>query len=53
MLGALDEKVKNFLHVLRRKEGVVNTVVAMATAKVLIARSQYEHLKCLYFYLFI
>ena len=34
------------MHVLRRKGGVVNTVVAIATAKALIARSQDEHLKC-------
>ena len=47
MLGTLDEKVKNFLHVLRRKGGVVNTVVAVATAKALIARSSDEHLKSL------
>ena len=47
MLGTLDEKVKTFLRVLRRKGGVVNTVVAVATAKALIGRSQDEHLKCL------
>ena len=38
VLGELDEKVKHFLHVLRRKVGVVNTVVAVATAKAFIAR---------------
>ena len=32
---------------LRRKGGIVNTVVAIATAKALIARSQDEHLKCI------
>ena len=47
MLGTLDEKVKIFLHVLRRKGGVGNTVVAVATAKALIARSSDEHLNCL------
>ena len=47
MLGTLDAKVQTFLHVLRRKGGVVNTVVAIATAKALIARSQDEHLKCI------
>ena len=47
MLGCLDEKVQSFLHVLKRKGGVVNTVVAVATAKALIARNEYEHLKCL------
>ena len=47
MLGTLDEKVKNFIYVLRRKGAVVNTVVAVATAKALIARSSDEHLKCL------
>ena len=49
MLGTLDKKVKTFFHVLRRKGGVVNTVVAVTTAKVLIARSLDEHLKkCLH-----
>ena len=33
MLGELDEIMKNLLHVLRRTEGVVNTVMADATAK--------------------
>ena len=47
MLGTLDEKVKTFLHVLRRKGGVINTVVVVATAKGLIAKSLDEHLKCL------
>ena len=45
MLGTLDAKIQTFLHVQRRKEGVVNTVVAIDTAKALIARSQDEHLK--------
>ena len=47
MLRTLDEKVETFLHVLRRKGDVVNTVVAVATAKALIARTLDEHLKCL------
>ena len=47
MFGTLDAKVQIFLHVLRRKGGVVNTIVAIATAKTLIARSQDEHLKCI------
>ena len=45
MLRTLDEKVKTFLHVLRRNGGVVNTVVAVVTAKSLIARNPDEHLK--------
>ena len=47
VLGTLDEKVKNFLTILRRKGGIVNTAVAIATAQALIARSQDEHLKCI------
>ena len=47
MLGTLDEKVKNILTILRRKGGVVNTVVAIATAQALKERSQDEHLKCI------
>ena len=47
MLGYLDEKSQSFLHVLRRKGGIVNTVVAVTTAEVLIAGSEYEHLKFL------
>ena len=45
MLGALDEKVRNFLQIVRRKGGVVNTVVAIATAKALIEKSDQQHLK--------
>ena len=37
--------MKNFLLALRRKEDVVNTVVAIASAKVLIQKSNEEHLK--------
>ena len=47
ILGELDEKMNNHLHVLRRKEGAVNTVMADATAKAFITRSQNEHLKCI------
>ena len=39
--------MKTFLHVLRRKDGLVNAIVAVATVKALIARSPDEHLKCL------
>ena len=45
LLGTIDEKVKNFFFALRQKGGVVNTVVAIATAKALIERSKDEHLK--------
>ena len=45
MLGAIDQKVQNFLAILRRKGGVVNTVVANATAQALIDKSEDEHLK--------
>ena len=46
MLGSLDEKVKNFLMILRRKGGVVNSVVAIAVVQALIEKSTDEHLKC-------
>ena len=45
LLGKLDETVKNFLIALRKKGGVVNTVVANATAKALISKSDDEHLR--------
>ena len=45
MFGAIDQKVQNFLALLRRKGGVVNTVVANATAQALIDQSEDEHLK--------
>ena len=41
-LGKLDEKVKNFLLALRRKGGVVNTLVAIAAAKAFIQKSNEE-----------
>ena len=45
VLGAvLDEKMRHFSLQLRKKGGVVNTVVAVATAKALIARSSDEYL---------
>ena len=45
LLGlVLDEKVKHFLLQLWKKSGVVNTVVAVATAKALIAGSR-DHFK--------
>lgn len=42
MLNYLDEKIKTFVLALHKKEGVVNTVVAIATAKVLIEQSEDE-----------
>ena len=45
LLGNIDEKVKNFQTALRQKGGVVNAVVANATAKALIERRNDEHLK--------
>ena len=39
MLGSVDEKVKNFLIILRWKGGVVNSVVAIAAAQALIQKS--------------
>ena len=45
LLGKLDETVKNFLIALRKKGGVVNTVVANATAKALISKSDNEYLQ--------
>ena len=47
MLQTLDKKVKTFPLVLTRKDGMVNAVVAVATAETLIVRSLDEHLKCL------
>ena len=47
MLETVDEKVCNFLQIVRRKGGVVNSVVAIATAKVLVTKSDLEHLKAL------
>ena len=47
LLETVDEKVSNFLQIVRRKEGVLISVVAIATAKALIAKSDLEHLKAL------
>ena len=47
MLGSLDEKVRTFLLLLRSKGGVVNSVVAIAVAQALIAKSSDESLKLL------
>ena len=47
MLGSLDKKLKNFLLILGRKRGVVNSVVAIAVAQALIKKSADEHLKCI------
>ena len=47
ILGSIDEKVKNFLLILRRKGGVVNSAVAIAAAQALIQKSSDEHLKCI------
>ena len=47
MLETVDEKVCNFLQIVRRKGGVVNSIVAIATAKALIAKSDLEHQKAL------
>ena len=46
MLDSIDEKVKNFILILRRKGGVVNSVVAIAAAQALNQKSPDEHLKC-------
>ena len=42
MLETVDEEVCNFLQIVRRKEGVVNSVVAITTAKALIAKSDLD-----------
>ena len=47
ILGSVDEKVKNFLLILRQKGGVLNSVVAIAAAQALIQKSSDEHLKCI------
>ena len=45
MLGHIDEQMETFLLALCKKGGVVNTMVAVATIKVLIEKSNNEHLK--------
>ena len=47
MLETVDEKVCNFLQFVRRKGDVVSLLVANATAKAFIAKSDPEHLKAL------
>ena len=47
MLKTIDEKVWNFLQIVRRKGGVINSVVAIATAKALITKSDLEQVKAL------
>ena len=47
MIGSLDKKVKKILIILRRKGGVVNSVVAIAAAQALIERRTDEYLKCI------
>ena len=47
MLGSLDEKVKNFLLILRRKGGVLNSVFAIAIAQALLEKRGDKHLKCI------
>ena len=47
MLETVDEKVCSFLQIIRRKGGVVNSIVAIAIAKALIAKSDLEHQKAL------
>ena len=47
MLGSLDEKVKSFLLILRRKGRVVNSVFAIAIAQALLEKRGDKHLKCI------
>ena len=47
MVGSLNQKVKIFLMISRRKGGVVNSVVAIADAQGLISKSTHEHLNCI------
>ena len=41
----IDKNVQEYLHMLRKKGGIINTVVAIATAKALIEQSKDEQLK--------
>ena len=46
MIGELlDKQVQEYLCIYRKKGGIVNKVVAVATTKALIERSNLEHLK--------
>ena len=48
LLGSeIDEKVMKYLQAIRKKGGVVNTVVAIAIAQALIAKSEDKNLKVL------
>ena len=47
MLETVDEKVCKFFQIVRGKGDVINSVVATATAKALIAKSGLEHLEAL------
>ena len=41
----LDKQAQEYLYIYRKKGGIVNEVVAVATAKALIERSNLEHFK--------
>ena len=46
MIGKLlDKQAQEYLHIYRKTGGIVNKVVAVATAKALIERSNLKHLK--------
>ena len=46
MIGKLlDKRLQEYLHIYPKKVGIVNKVVAVATAKTLIEKSNLEHLK--------
>ena len=47
MLETVDEKVWNFLQIVRRRGDFVNSVVAIVTAKALIAKSDLEYREAL------
>ena len=47
LLGSeIGKKVQEYLHMLRKEGGIVNSIIAIATAKALIEQSKDEHLKC-------
>ena len=43
----IDKKVQEYLHMLRKKGGIVNSIVAITTSKALIEQSNDKHLKCI------
>ena len=43
----IDKKVQEYLHTLRKKGGIVNSIVVITTSKALIEQSNDEHLKCI------